>query len=289
MHVFVGTIVNESGVSPRLGADLLAVRVIDARGDAAPEHTVFAYPDTLLHCLRADIAAAFACEVGDFVIVRSDRKQWTKAATLAAFAPDKDSMNLMTLGVKDNMQLLLIPPAPPEAETGTVSASGEADTTGKTTTKAQAGPSDEVLRRIKDTVTVSVAYLDGKKLPTAVQLSLDTGRSIAECRAAVAAALGCDASGTRLKVQRQAEWELLVPEDITAKAANIDGGTVLGLEHGPLPASDELFLLVRVNAKKGDCSKLLLTRSRLAFCAHRLACLGPHVENELLFAVCLDS
>lgn len=259
MHILVGTLVDKDGAGPRVGGDVLPVKVTDGRSESAVEKTVFAYADTSLSWLRNDIAAAFACEPEAFALVRADRKQWTSVAALAAFAPSKDPMGVGALGLVANSHLMLITltPAEPAATTDGGSTAKDASsataTPGGSPTKGESravGPSEEVLRKLKDSVTVNVGYHNGKKLPTAIQLTLDSSRTIAEWRLSVAGALGCDAAGMRLKVQRQSDWELLVPEDMTGKAAHIDTGTVLGLETGSLPGPAELFLFVRIAAKK---------------------------------------
>lgn len=323
MHVFVGSIAGTTGAAPRIGGDVISVKVTDGRTDEGTEKLIPVYTDTPLRVLKANIAAAFACEEDALCLVRAERKQWTKSAASDVFAAAKDAKTMAELNLSHLAHLLLVSlapsqpsvpsslaptsseqqaAAPPKADVlpkvesqpkanaqqgasakqkQNCSASPAATPVQQSPTVASAPPSAasapegappaadpapapeaktdrviapvsaEVLRKLKETVAVNIAYHNGKRLPSAVSTTLDISKSIAECRAVVATALGCDATSTRMKVYRGGDAELLVPETQTAKALRIDDGAMLGLETGSLPDANELFLLVRVAPKKG--------------------------------------
>ncbi len=258
MHVLVWNGIEIDRKAPRLGGDIIQIHVINARTDEAQEKTLHVYTDQSLLSLRQDIAAVFQCDVASFALLKGDKKS-LKNASIDALGARQNSMSLDVLGITLNARILLVEPPPPVTTGGGGGGGGAgAGASGSAGVGAGAGagagvskPSAEVLRKIKDTVVLNIAYRDNKRLPQAMELSWDSARSVAECRVAVATALGCAPDGMRLAVHREGAREVLVDESIAVLAVPMGNGALVGLEAGSLPKTDEIFFFVRVVAKKG--------------------------------------
>jgi hypothetical protein len=235
-------------VVPQPDAALLPLLVTSASDSAAPESTLFVFASSPLSELKRLVAAHFSWRPDVVVgLMRADRKGWTKASALEAFGPKKDLTSLTDLQVQANARFVAVELEADAVGSG-VPGSGASGSAAATATPPQA---QEAVRRVMDATAVRVKFVQGKALDPPAVVPIDSRKLVSELRVAIAEAVGVEPRGTRLKLYRGLEFQLLAKEDATVKTEKLDGDVMLGIEDGPRPAAGEVYVLFRAAMSAG--------------------------------------
>lgn len=252
VHLFAWDGVSIEGGSPSVGQTdaTVALQVTNAAAADVPARMLYLLASDTLARLRATATRMLGYDASSRThslgLVRADKKTGAGKGAGDAFSTAKDHLSLSDLGIASGTHFVCLWTSEPRAAVSTKSGGAA-----RPAAAAQAAEAKDAVRRVLDTVTVTVKTVNGTALDTPLSVSIDANKFIADLRNAVAAAAGVDMAGTRLRRYRGTDSDVLVREELTLKDERIDTGCVVALETGQRPAPGQLLVVFREVALAG--------------------------------------